>query len=126
MEHNKVPLWRPASRGYLAMRFYDSSTFLARMIPNSPRWLALKKGDDTEALRVLELMYNEDDVTAGKIIFFPDTKCTYVVCYNLDYNRYFLVNMDSWTYCEKHYTMYELLSLFNLHHVKIKNESTNL
>ncbi len=32
-------------------------------VPNSPRWLALKKGDDQGALRVLKMMYNEDDAT---------------------------------------------------------------
>ena len=30
-------------------------------VPNSPRWLALKKGDDVGALRVLKMMYNDDD-----------------------------------------------------------------
>jgi sugar porter (SP) family MFS transporter len=32
-------------------------------VPNSPRWLALKKGDNAGALRVLKMMYNEDDAT---------------------------------------------------------------
>jgi len=32
-------------------------------VPNSPRWLALKKGDDAGALRVLKMMYNKDDAT---------------------------------------------------------------
>jgi len=32
-------------------------------VPNSPRWLVLKKGDDAGALRVLKMMYNEEDAT---------------------------------------------------------------
>jgi len=32
-------------------------------VPNSPRWLALKKGDDVGALRVLKMMYNDEDAT---------------------------------------------------------------
>jgi SP family xylose:H+ symportor-like MFS transporter len=32
-------------------------------VPNSPRWLALKKGDDVGALRVLKMMYSDEDAT---------------------------------------------------------------
>jgi sugar porter (SP) family MFS transporter len=32
-------------------------------VPNSPRWLALKKGDEAGALRVLKKMYNDEDAT---------------------------------------------------------------
>lgn len=32
-------------------------------VPNSPRWLVLKKRDDVGALKVLKMMYNEEDAT---------------------------------------------------------------